>query len=72
MVSYILVFIIINIFIQSQFGGSRQSQRSRKGDSYVDETLFGGKKAGSKAGANTAVVSLDELRTIRGNTASNK
>lgn len=55
----------------SQFG-SRASQRSKKGDSYVDETLFGGKKAGSKAGAGATIVSLEEIRTIRGNTASNK
>ena len=52
--------------------GSRASQRSRPGvakDSYVDETLFGGKK---KTGTvttgvrgNTAVISMDDLKTIR-------
>jgi len=59
----------------SQFGGSRASQRSRKSgaNSYVDETLFGGSKAkaASKAGASAAVVSLEELRTIRGKTEKN-
>ena len=52
--------------------GSRASQRSRGGvakDSYVDETLFGGKKkpstAASGARGNAAVISMDDLRTIR-------
>lgn len=58
----------------SQFG-SRASKRSQKADSYVDETLFGGRgtgKAGSKGiGPNAAVVSLDELRTIRSKTEKN-
>ena len=57
--------------LQSQIG-SRASRRSQKADSYVDETLFGGKKAGSKGiGANAAVISLDELRTIRSKTEKN-
>lgn len=57
--------------------GSRSSQRSKKSgaNSYVDETLFGGKatkaKGASKVGANAAVISLDELRTIRGKTEKN-
>jgi len=60
----------------SQFG-SRASQRSRKSgaNSYVDETLFGGKaskgKGASTVGPNAAVISLDELRTIRGKTEKN-
>jgi len=54
----------------SQFG-SRASKRSAKGDSYVDETLFGGKSKSKGYGANTAVVSLDELRTIRDKTGKN-
>lgn len=62
--------LFIGIF-QSQMG-SRASQRSRGGvakDSYVDETLFGGKKkpstTASGARGNAAVISMDELRTIR-------
>lgn len=58
--------------------GSRASQRSRGGvakDSYVDETLFGGKKkpstAASGARGGAAVISMDELRTIRGKTEKN-
>jgi hypothetical protein len=57
--------------------GSRASQRSRGGvakDSYVDETLFGGKKSGKPGTANikgAAVISLDELRTIRQKTEKN-
>jgi hypothetical protein len=57
--------------------GSRASQRSKGGvakDSYVDETLFGGKK-GAKPGTasvkGAAVISLDELRTIRQKTEKN-
>ena len=64
------------LILQSQIG-SRQSQRSRGGvakDSYVDETLFGDKKrvgtAASKTGG-AAVISMDELRTIRGKTEKN-
>jgi len=51
--------------------GSRASQRSRGGvgkNSYVDETLFGDKKSGKKSTNGAAVISLDELRTIRGKT----
>lgn len=49
---------------------SRGSKRSGQGkNSYVDETLFGGKKKAQNTGAN--VVSLDELRTIRKKTESN-
>ena len=62
--------------------GSRASQRSRGAvskNSYVDETLFGGKKpgtaasgTGSRAGVpkpgSAAVISLEELRTIRSKT----
>ena len=55
----------------SQFG-SRASQRSKKGDTYVDETLFGGKKTASKGGPGATVISLEELRTIRGATGANK
>ena len=66
--------------------GSRASQRSRGAvskNSYVDETLFGGKQkpgtaasgVGSRAGvpkpANSAVISLEELRTIRAKTEKN-
>jgi hypothetical protein len=59
--------------------GSRASQRSRPTgvakDSYVDETLFGGKKKPATATAgsrgNTAVITMDELRTIRGKTEKN-
>lgn len=66
--------------------GSRASQRSRGAvskNSYVDETLFGGKQkpgtaasgTGSRAGVpmpkNSAVISLDELRTIRSKTEKN-
>ena len=66
-----MVVLILNFVFQSQFG-SRASKRSQKGDSYVDETLFGGKKAGSKGvGANAAVITLDELRTIRSKTEKN-
>ena len=66
--------------IQSQIG-SRASQRSKagKGNSYVDETLFGGsKKPGSRGGnagqtvvTSTGMITLDELRTIRGKTEKN-
>jgi hypothetical protein len=52
--------------------GSRASQRSKGGvskNSYVDESLFGGKKAGTKAGAT--VISMEELRTIRSKTEKN-
>ena len=75
MVSYNPIFLII--CFQSQMG-SRASQRPRAGvakDSYVDETLFGGKKkpatAASGSRANTAVITMDELRTIRGKTEKN-
>ena len=55
--------------------GSRASQRSRGGvakDSFVDETLFGGKKGAKPGTANgAAVISLDELRTIRQKTEKN-
>ena len=71
--------LFIGVF-QSQMG-SRASQRSRGGvakDSYVDETLFGGKKKPSTAASgrngvrgNAAVISMDELRTIRGKTEKN-
>jgi len=44
--------------------------RSNAGkNSYVDETLFGGKKAGPGSSAN--VISIDELRKIRTKTESN-
>ena len=51
--------------------GSRASQRSK--NSYVDEALFGSKKAGAEATVKTAagVITLDELRTIRGKTEKN-
>ena len=58
--------------------GSRASQRSRGGvakDSYVDETLFGGKKKPSTTASgvrgNAAVISMDDLRTIRQKTEKN-
>lgn len=66
-------------YLKSQMG-SRASQRSRGGvakDSYVDETLFGGKggkkpsTAASGARGNAAVISMDELRTIRAKTEKN-
>ena len=53
--------------------GSRASQRSKGGvskNSYVDESLFGAKKGGSKANGAT-VISMDELRTIRSKTEKN-
>ena len=75
MVSYNPKFLIV--VLQSQFG-SRASQRSKGGVakySYVDETLFGGKKkpptAASGARGSAAVISMDELRTIRGKTEKN-
>jgi len=47
--------------------GSRKSQGK---NSFVDESLFGNRKTGTKAtGAN--VISIDELRTIRGKTEAN-
>lgn len=51
--------------------GSRASQRSK--NSYVDEALFGSKKAGAEATVKTAagIITLDELRTIRGKTEKN-
>lgn len=52
--------------------GSRASQRSKGGvskNSYVDETLFGAKK--SNAAANSNVISIDELRTIRQKAVNN-
>jgi hypothetical protein len=56
--------------------GSRASQRPRGGvakDSFVDETLFGDKKKSGKTTlpAGSAVVTMDELRTIRGKTEKN-
>ena len=66
-------------FKQSQIG-SRASQRSKggKGNSYVDETLFGGSKkpasrgnAGQTVVTSTGLITLDELRTIRGKTEKN-
>ena len=52
--------------------GSRASQRSK--GSYVDEALFGSKKGAGAAGTvktSTGVVTLDELRTIRGKAEKN-
>lgn len=76
MVSYNSEY-FLPLILQSQIG-SRASQRSKAGvakDSYVDETLFGGKKPGTAASgagrANAAVISLDELRTIRQKTEKN-
>lgn len=43
--------------------GSRASQRSK--NSYVDESLFGGKGAGATVKTASGVISLDELRAIR-------
>jgi hypothetical protein len=65
----------LTVYVQSQIG-SRASQRSKGGvakDSYVDETLFGGKKPATAASGrgNAAVISLDELRTIRQKTEKN-
>lgn len=56
--------------------GSRASQRTRgqvAKDSYVDETLFGDKKKSGKSTvqAGSAVVTMDELRTIRAKTEKN-
>ena len=57
-------------FVQSQIG-SRASKRSGVGkNSFVDESLFGGKKAGATAASN--VISLEELRTIRGKAQANQ
>jgi len=49
--------------------GSRASRRSK--NSHVDESLFGGPKAGNTVKTSTGVVSLDELRAIRGKTEKN-
>ena len=51
--------------------GSRASQRSK--NSYVDEALFGNKKPGAEATVKTSagVITLEELRTIRGKTEKN-
>lgn len=60
--------------------GSRASQRPKVGKtSYVDESLFGGaKKPGTGApgargtvSTSAGVITLDELRTIRGKTVKN-
>lgn len=61
--------------------GSRASQRPGP-KSYVDETLFGDKKPGStqavrkgtkenKYQTSAGIISIDELRTIRGKTEKN-
>jgi hypothetical protein len=61
--------------------GSRGSQRPKVGKtSYVDESLFGGaaKKPGTgvpgargTVSTSAGVITLDELRTIRGKTLKN-
>jgi len=40
-------------------------------NSFVDETLFGGKKTNAAGSAAANVISLDELRKIRTKTESN-
>ena len=49
--------------------GSRASKRSQ--NSYVDEALFGSKAGGGGVKTSTGVISLDELRAIRGKTEKN-
>lgn len=84
MVSYQSEFLI---FLQSQMGSraSQRSRGAVSKNSYVDETLFGGNKkpgtaasgTGSRAGVpkatygSAAVISMDELRTIRMKTEKN-
>ena len=47
------------------------SQRSKASkNSYVDETLFGGKKTG--VATSTGVISIDQLRKIRDKTEKNQ
>ena len=43
----------------------------RSQNSYVDESLFGKKGAGAGVKTSTGVISLDELRAIRGKTEKN-
>jgi hypothetical protein len=49
--------------------GSRASKRSQ--NSYVDDTLFGRKGAGATVKTSSGVITLDELRNIRGKTEKN-
>jgi hypothetical protein len=69
---------VINYKYKMSQIGSRASQRSKVGkNSYVDEALFGGSKKPATSGGDrkvacsTGVITLDELRTIRGKTEKN-
>ena len=59
---------LIYFILQSQVG-SRASKRSQ--NSYVDESLFGKKGAQGGVKTSTGVITLDELRNIRGKTEKN-